>query len=212
MGSPWRPRSLMSVLLMPVTGPARVTARSAEPGADFFEGRRGELLVARPGDSDYRGALQYVLRASPHVELAEGVEPGYEEDGGAGPFLAEQVEGVGCVARSGAPDLDVRAGEERVWLRRELHHAEAMVQGGRDFPALQARAPGGNEEHLVEREARPGRFGHDEMAVVHRIEGAAEHPQPASYSHDHSLPPSSNGSPGPAPTRWRAPKTPARSR
>ena len=84
--------------------------------------------------------------------------------------------------------------------------------GSRHFPVLQPGASCRDEQHFIEREVFTCRLSYDEMPVVHGIEGTAEDTQPLHYSHDHSLPPISNTSPGPAPALCRASSTPACSR
>ena len=91
MARPWRARSLISVLLMSVIGPVSVTALLTEPAATLSKGRPVELLVARPGDADYRRSPQYIHRASPHMEFGEGIKPGDEEERASGSFLAQPL-------------------------------------------------------------------------------------------------------------------------
>ena len=171
---------------------------------DFFDRRRYEItngLSARNSVSDVgrgnvemaadRGEWMFGFQTGPieHDELdhfrklAEAM-PGREagdvvlanEVNESRGWLAssQEFDGVNGVRRRGALELQGIEAETRLALDRGPHHFDASVRGGRSLFEFVRRQLSGNEEQLVELELFDGITRQNQMAVMNRIECAAE--------------------------------------
>ena len=137
------------------------------------EGMEGESGAA---DDDPLGEVEEAGGVMPAGEIEEGVGTGDGEEVGLGVLLAKGCEGVdgvvGAVVR--AWSVERGDGEAGVGFAGEGDHGEAVGEGGLGSGGFEGLAGGWGEEDLREREGVGGGGGDGEVAVVWRVEGAAE--------------------------------------
>ncbi len=162
-GSPSATRARQSVELIAIAGTSWSVTRS------LGQSLVGQL-VPGPGDADEVRQLPELLGVLPREDLGEGVGAGDEEQLVVGPLRPDVAQGVDRERRAGPVDVDPADGEARVGGRRDDGH-EVAVLGGRDVAVgLLPRLPGGDEDDLVEVEARLDLAGGHEVTVVDRVE------------------------------------------
>jgi hypothetical protein len=144
-------------------------ARDARVGQPVAGARAGH----HPGHGQQPGGIP------PREDAGERVRSDDQEQLGARPAPAVQLlDRVDGVARSRTVDLDAAGPERRRAGGRDRGHGEAVGGGGDRPVALLPRRPGGDEQHLVEREGAGDLARLQQVPVVDRVEGAPEDPEP----------------------------------
>ncbi len=134
-------------------------------------------------------SAQHLERLSPPRQIGELVRA-QEEDGTLPLRVSTQhVDGPGVSVERDALAREGGAGELETTRRRRIH----LLVSGR---------PGHEHDDVVEAKRLPGRPHELDVAVVGRVEGAAEEPDHGTYSYDSA--PTSTAAPRRAPASRRA--------
>ena len=164
------------------SGPARNRNTVLAPREALADPRFVEHRVPAARHDREPREVEDPVRLAPGREAGERLgredEPGLV---GSGARRPDRAQGVDRVRRPGTVDLQARAREAGVARDRRLDHRDTVL-GGRDRPPwLVRRRGGGHEDHPLETERLPRLLGDDQVAVVDRVERAAEDPDGARH-------------------------------
>ena len=133
----------------------------------------GSGVLAFPFDDDDRRQVARVLEPPPRAHVGDRVGAEHEEQLVAG--AEQRFERVGGDRRALAFDLDRARLDAVDSVDRELDQREPIRAPTRRPGRASATGRRRDHEHPIEAEPAADLGGHDDVADVHGIEGAAEH-------------------------------------